>query len=93
MVEPTESEPLSELNRFIEALITIYNEIMEIRDGKADENDNVLKNAPHTAAVVISDEWNHKYAGQKQLIRFHGLVRTSFSLQSAGLMMPMVTGI
>ena len=61
MVEPTESESLQELDRFIEAMISIYNEIYEIKNGLADENDNVLKNAPHTAQVVISDDWNHKY--------------------------------
>jgi glycine dehydrogenase len=65
MVEPTESEPLSELNRFIDAMISIYNEIMEIKNGLADENDNVLKNAPHTAQVVISDEWSHLYGRNK----------------------------
>ena len=65
MVEPTESEPLGELNRFIEAMISIYNEILEIKNGIADENDNVLKNAPHTAQVVISDEWKHTYARTK----------------------------
>jgi glycine dehydrogenase len=65
MVEPTESEPLSELNRFIETMISIYKEIEEIRDGKAEPKENVLKNAPHTAEVVTSDEWNRPYSRQK----------------------------
>lgn len=65
MVEPTESEPLSELNRFIETMISIYREIEEIKDGKADAKDNVLKNAPHTAEVVTADDWNHSYPRQK----------------------------
>ena len=65
MVEPTESESLDELNRFIHALISIHDEIMEIKDGKADPENNVLKNAPHTAAEVAGDEWPHPYARSK----------------------------
>lgn len=62
MVEPTESEPLAELERFIEALVTIKRECEAVRDGKADAADNVLKNAPHTAAEVCGDEWKHTYS-------------------------------
>ena len=65
MVEPTESESLEELDRFIDAMKSIYNEIMEVAEGKADKDDNVLKNSPHTALVVSSDDWNHKYSRQK----------------------------
>ena len=65
MVEPTESESLQELDKFIEAMISIYNEIMEIKDGKADKIDNVLKNAPHTAETLISDNWKHSYSREK----------------------------
>ncbi len=65
MVEPTESEPLQELDRFVEALKTIYNEIMEVKNGIADENDNVLKNAPHPASDLLANEWNHKYSREK----------------------------
>ena len=65
MVEPTESESLEELDRFIDAMKSIYNEIMEVAEGKADKDDNVMKNSPHTALVVSSDEWNHKYSRQK----------------------------
>lgn len=65
MVEPTESEPLDELNRFVETMISIYKEIEEVKNGKADPKDNVLKNAPHTAAVVTANEWNHSYSRQK----------------------------
>jgi len=65
MVEPTESEPLQELDRFIEALKSVWREIQEIKDGKADREDNVLHNAPHTDKVVTGDEWNHKYGRQK----------------------------
>ncbi len=65
MIEPTESEPKEELDRFCEALIEIRNEIREVEDGKADRDNNVLKHAPHTAAVVISDSWNRPYNRQK----------------------------
>lgn len=65
MVEPTESESKAELDRFCEAMITIRKEIEEVVSGKADANDNVLKNAPHTAAVVMSDEWKHAYSRKK----------------------------
>ncbi len=65
MVEPTESEPLAELDRFIDAMRSIRKEIDEVRDGIADKEDNVLHNAPHTAAVITANEWNHKYDRQK----------------------------
>ncbi len=65
MVEPTESESLQELDRFAEAMITIKMELEEIKDGKADKEDNVLKNAPHTALEVSGNEWNHAYDRQK----------------------------
>jgi glycine dehydrogenase len=65
MIEPTESENKAELDRFIDAMISIRNEIMEIADGKADVEDNVLKNAPHTAQSVITSEWKHKYTREK----------------------------
>ncbi len=62
MVEPTESEPKGELDRFCDAMIAIRREIQAIVDGKADRRDNLLKNAPHTAAAVASDEWTHPYS-------------------------------
>jgi glycine dehydrogenase len=65
MVEPTESEPKEELDRFCEALIAIRREIQDVLDGKADAKDNVLKNAPHTAAEAASDEWTHPYTRQQ----------------------------
>ncbi len=65
MVEPTESEPKAELDRFIDAMKSIWREIDEIRQGSADREDNVLKNAPHTAAAVISDSWKHAYPREK----------------------------
>ncbi|MFP4448449.1 MAG: aminomethyl-transferring glycine dehydrogenase [Bacteroidales bacterium] len=65
MVEPTESETLEELDRFIEAMLSIYDEIMEIKEGKTDAENNVLRNAPHTAEVVTSDEWDRPYTRKK----------------------------
>ncbi|MDP2036453.1 MAG: aminomethyl-transferring glycine dehydrogenase, partial [Ignavibacteria bacterium] len=65
MVEPTESEPLRELDRFVEAMIQIRNEIEEIEKGNSPKDDNVLKNAPHTADSVISAEWKHSYSREK----------------------------
>lgn len=65
MVEPTESESKAELDRFCEAMIAIRNEIREIGEGKFDKADNVLKNAPHTCKLVVSDNWDKKYSRQK----------------------------
>lgn len=65
MVEPTESESLQELDKFIDALKSVWNEIQEVKDGKADKEDNVLHNAPHTVRVLTADEWNHSYDRQK----------------------------
>ncbi len=62
MVEPTESEPFQELNRFIAAMKSIWDEIKEVAEGKADREDNVLHNAPHTEKIVASDEWTHSYS-------------------------------
>lgn len=64
MVEPTESEPKHELDRFCDALIAIRSEISQVENGGLDKVDNPLKNAPHTAAVVTGNEWNHDYSRQ-----------------------------
>lgn len=65
MIEPTESEPKAEMDRFVDALIEIRNEIREVEEGKADKENNVLKHAPHTAAVITADEWTLPYSRQK----------------------------
>ena len=65
MIEPTESEPKAELDRFCDALIAIRQEIEEVVTGEADPKDNVLKHAPHTAAAVSADAWPHAYSRQK----------------------------
>ncbi len=64
MVEPTESESLAELDRFIEVMIAIKNECDQVKSGKLDKVDNVIKNAPHTVNEVSADEWNHPYSRQ-----------------------------
>ncbi len=64
MIEPTESEDKAELDRFCDAMISIYEEIKAIENGTSDKTDNPLKNAPHTQAVVCADEWSHSYSRQ-----------------------------
>ncbi len=61
MVEPTESESKVELDRFVEAMIAIRDEIRAVEEGRADRADNPLKHAPHTASTVAADEWKHAY--------------------------------
>ena len=65
MVEPTESESKEELDRFVEALNSIFMEIKEIESGEADAEDNVLKNAPHTPEVLTANGWNHTNSREK----------------------------
>jgi glycine dehydrogenase len=65
MVEPTESESKDELDRFCAAMIAIRKEIQDVIDGRADRVDNVLKNAPHTAAAVAADHWTHPYTREQ----------------------------
>jgi len=65
MVEPTESEPLSELDRFIDAMIAIRKEIEAIENGSASKENNIVKNAPHTVGMVTSNEWDKPYTRQQ----------------------------
>jgi glycine dehydrogenase len=65
MIEPTESESKAELDRFCDALIGIREEIREIETGLVDRNNNLLKNAPHTADVVVADVWEHPYSRER----------------------------
>lgn len=78
MIEPTESESLQELNRFIEALKSIRAEIEEVKNGMADKEDNVLHNAPHTVKTVTSNEWNHKYDRQKAAFPLKWIAENKF---------------
>ena len=67
MIEPTESESLSELNNFVDVMLSIYEETQEIKEGKADKDNNVLCNAPHPEYEAVSDEWPHPYTRQKAI--------------------------
>lgn len=78
MVEPTESETKAELDRFCDAMISIRKEIEEVANGTADKVDNVLKNAPHTAAVVTANDWNHSYNRQKAAFPLHFVTMHKF---------------
>ncbi len=65
MVEPTESEPREELDRFCDAMIAIRAEIQDVIDGRADPKDNLLKNAPHTMGAAAADTWTHPYSRER----------------------------
>ena len=65
MIEPTESETKEEMDRFCDAMLSIRSEIQEIIDGKADQEDNVLINAPHTEGFVTADDWTAPYSRSK----------------------------
>ena len=78
MIEPTESESLAEIDRFCDALISIRDEIRAVESGNADPTNNVLVNAPHTIAVVTSDEWTHPYTRAQAAYPAPGLDETKF---------------
>lgn len=78
MIEPTESESKEELDKFCSAMISIRKEIDEITTGKADKIDNVLKNAPHTAKSVITDNWKHSYSREKAVYPLNWVRDTKF---------------
>ena len=78
MVEPTESESLQELDKFVSAMKSIWNEIEEIKSGKADKEDNVLHNSPHTVKVVTANDWNHLYDRQKAAYPLDWVVENKF---------------
>ena len=78
MVEPTESESKEELDRFCAAMIAIRKEIDEVISGKADKQDNVLKNAPHTAKSVIADNWSRSYSREKAVYPLNTLRDSKF---------------
>lgn len=78
MIEPTESESKEELDRFCSAMIAIRKEIDEISSGKADKEDNVIKNAPHTAKSVITSDWKHSYSREKAVYPLKWVKDTKF---------------
>jgi glycine dehydrogenase len=65
MIEPTESEPKHELDRFCDAMISIRAEIEAVATGKIDEQNNPLKNAPHTARQIAAEKWDHPYSREQ----------------------------
>ena len=78
MVEPTESESKAELDRFVEIMECIWNEIKEVEEGQASKEDNVLKNAPHPEYEVAGDEWNHAYPRSKAAFPLEWLHENKF---------------
>jgi len=78
MIEPTESESKGELDRFCEAMLLIHAEIEEVVNGQADVSDNLLKNAPHTAAMVMVDDWKHPYSRERAAFPVARLRRHKF---------------
>jgi glycine dehydrogenase len=65
MIEPTESEPKAELDRFCDAMIAVREEIRAVEEGRADRTDNLLKNAPHTLHALLADDWRHPYSREQ----------------------------
>lgn len=78
MVEPTESESQEELDRFIAAMIAIRDEIRAVEEGRADREDNPLRHAPHTAAVVTANEWPHAYSREQAAFPVASLVANKY---------------
>ncbi|MGN0258243.1 MAG: aminomethyl-transferring glycine dehydrogenase, partial [Bacteroides sp.] len=78
MIEPTESESLAELNNFVKVMLTIWDEIQEVKNGTADKEDNVLVNAPHPEYEVVADEWNHSYSRQKAVYPIESVRENKF---------------
>ena len=65
MIEPTESESLAELDNFVASILSIWDEIQEVKEGRADAQDNVLLNAPHPEYEIVEDTWEHSYTRRK----------------------------
>jgi glycine dehydrogenase len=78
MIEPTESEPKAELDRFCNAMISIHEEISAIESGKFDKQDNPLKNAPHTMGMICDDQWNHKYSRKEAAFPLAYIAKNKF---------------
>ncbi len=78
MIEPTESEPLAELDRFCEAMIAIRTEIKKVESGAWPKEDNPLKNAPHTAASLLKADWSHPYSRETAAYPVAGLRQSKY---------------
>ncbi len=83
MIEPTESESKAELDRFVEVLNCIREEIREVEEGAAPKEDNVLKNAPHPEYEVTANEWNHSYSRSKAAFPLEWLHNCKFWINVA----------
>jgi len=83
MVEPTESESLAELDNFVDVMLSIYNEIQEVKNGTADKADNVLVNAPHPEYEVVADKWEHSYSREKAAYPIQSVRENKFWLNVA----------
>jgi glycine dehydrogenase len=78
MVEPTESEPLVELDRFCDAMLAIRDEIRKVDSGVWTREDNPLKHAPHTAAALLTEHWTHPYTREEAAFPVKGLRRAKY---------------
>ena len=83
MIEPTESESLSELNNFINVMKSIYKEIKEVENGNYSKEDNVLVNAPHPEYEAVADEWNHSYPRSKAIYPIESVKENKFWINVA----------
>ena len=77
-IEPTESESLAELDNFVKVMLTIWDEIQEVKNGIADKEDNVLINAPHPEYEAVADEWSHSYSRQKAVYPIESVRENKF---------------
>lgn len=83
MIEPTESESLSELNNFVDCMLSIWHEIEEIKNGEAPETDNVLINAPHPEYEAVSNQWTHFYSREKAVYPIESVRENKFWINVA----------
>ena len=83
MIEPTESESLAELDNFVDTMLSIWNEIEEVKSGTAPADDNVLKNAPHPEYEVVEGEWNHPYTRAKAVYPLESVRQNKFWINVA----------
>lgn len=83
MIEPTESESLSELDNFINVMLNIWKEIQEVKEGKADKEDNVLINAPHPEYEVVANNWEHSYTREKAVYPIESVRENKFWINVA----------
>ena len=83
MIEPTESESLTELNNFVDTMLNIWNEIEEVKNGNASKEDNVLINAPHPEYEIIEGKWNHPYSRAKAAYPLESVRQNKFWINVA----------